>query len=121
MCGSGGDPAPIFPSLGQAYDDSSIAFAWQIKDAKMTLTLVTDLDGKDAPLLMNGKPSGETMATKLVDAHHSTTVVKMNGEAFGTSKGTFSDDLNTMTVENDFRAAVGGSAMGKTTEVWVRR
>jgi hypothetical protein len=60
------------------------------------------------------------MAIKLVDKRHSTTVVKMNGKPFGTSKGTFSEDFKTLTVENDFTATVGGNTAGKSTEIWVR-
>jgi len=87
----------------------------------MSMSLVSSLDGKDAPLLANGKPSGETMAIKLIDKLHSSTIVKMNGQPFGTSKATFSADFKTMTVENDFTSTVGGMTAGKSTEVWVRQ
>jgi len=87
----------------------------------MSMSLISGLDGKDAPLVLNGKPSGETMAIKLIDKLHSSTIVKMNGQPFGTSKATFSPDFKTMTVENDFASSVGGNTAGKTTEVWVRQ
>ena len=87
----------------------------------MSMTVVSGLDGKDAPVMMNGKDSGQTMAITLVDRLHSATVVKMNGKPFGTSKATFSPDFKTMTVENDFTVAVGGNPAGKTTEVWTRK
>ena len=85
------------------------------------MSVVSALDGKDAPVLLNGKDSGETMAISLVDKLHSLTVVTMKGKPFGTSKGTFSADFNTLTVENDFSASVGGNPPGKTTEVWTRK
>jgi len=94
---------------------------WHIAQANMVLTIVLPLDGTSAPLLINGKPSGETMSTKLVDKLHTTTIVKMNGKPFGTSKATFSADYRTMTVENDFSESVGGNQAGKTTEVWRRK
>jgi hypothetical protein len=94
---------------------------YHIKEAKMELTIVSALDGTDAPLLINGKPSGETMAIKVIDARHSSTVLKMNGKPFGTSKGTFSADFNTLTVENDFASAVAGNPAGKSTETWTRK
>ena len=94
---------------------------YNIKEPPIVLTIVSALDGNDAPVLINGKPSGETMAIKMVDPRHSSTVVKMNGKPFGTSKGTFSADFNTLTVENDFSAGVGGNPAGKTTEVWTRK
>jgi hypothetical protein len=78
-------------------------------------------DFADAPLLVGGKPSGQTMAIKLVDKLHSVGVVKMNGKPFGTSKATFSPDFKTMAVVNDFTATVGGNSAGKSTETWVRQ
>jgi len=94
---------------------------WQLKQAALVLSIVSKLDGNDAPLLANGKPSGETMAIKLIDKRHSSTIVKMNGKPFGTSKGAFSEDFKTLTVENDFAASVGGNQAGKSTEVWIRK
>jgi hypothetical protein len=87
----------------------------------MSMTVVSGLDGKEAPVMLNGKDSGETMAITLVDKLHSSTVVKMQGKPFGTSKATFSPDFKTMTVENDFTTSVGGNPAGKTTEVWTRK
>ena len=85
------------------------------------LTIVSALDGTESPVLMNGKPSGETMAIKVLDKLHSSTVVKMDGKAFGTSKGTFAPDFSTLTVENDFSGAAAGGAAGKSTEHWIRK
>jgi hypothetical protein len=92
---------------------------WHI--AKMVLTLVSELDGSDAPLLIDGKPSGETMSIKLVDKRHAVATVKMNGKAFGTSKSTYSEDFKTLTVENDFSGSAGGNQAGKSTEIWIRK
>src|SRR5215468_9197879 len=100
---------------------SEAKLTWTIKGANMVLTLVSKLDGNDAPLLLNGKPSGETMAIKRVDKRHSSTVVKMNGKQFGTSKGAFSEDFKTLTVENEYSESVGGNQAGKSTEVWIRK
>lgn len=91
-----------------------------IKDPPIILTVISALDGNEAPVLMNGKPSGETMAITLVDKFRSSTVLKMDGKPFGTSKGTFSPDFNTLTVENEFSSAAGNAA-GKSTEHWVRK
>jgi hypothetical protein len=70
---------------------------------------------------MGGKPSGETMAITRVDAHHVSAVVKMNGRPFGTSKATLSADRRTLTVINEFSSSAGGQAVGKSTEIWVRK
>ena len=85
------------------------------------LTLETKLDGSDAPLVMNGQPTGETMGIKRVDDHHTMTVLKLNGQQFGTSTATISDDGKTLTIENNITAPLGGRRVGKTTETWVRK
>jgi hypothetical protein len=101
---------------------SKAKLTYTLKDAKMVLTIVSNLDGSDAPVLLSGKPSGETMAIKRVDKRHATTVVKMNGKTFGTSKSSFSDDFNVLTVENDFTEGGGpANPPGKVTEVWTRK
>jgi hypothetical protein len=94
---------------------------YRIQEPPIVLTIVSALDGSESPVLMNGKPSGETMAIKLVDKLHSSTIVKMDGKPFGTSKGTFSPDFSTLTVENDFSGAAAGGAAGKSTERWIRK
>ena len=89
----------------------------------LAMTVESALDGKESPvLLMGGKPSGETMAITRIDAHHLSTVLKMNGQPYGTSKATLSADGKTLTVENEVtKPAVPGQPAGKTTEVWVRK
>jgi hypothetical protein len=47
------------------------------------------LDGADAPVLVAGKPSSETMAIKRVDDHHLTGLVKMNGRPSARRKARF--------------------------------
>lgn len=88
---------------------------------QILLTVDTQLDGKEAAVLMDGKPSGETMAIKRVDAHNASTVVKLNGTFFGTAKGTLSADGKTLTVLDDFTSSVGGYPAGKFTEVWDKK
>ena len=89
----------------EAWGKGKAKLVWTFKGhghGRLIMSVVSALDGKDAPVLLNGKDSGETMAISLVDKLHSLTVVKMKGKPFGTSKGTFSPDFNTLTVENDF-------------------
>lgn len=85
------------------------------------MTVESPFDGSDAPVLIGGKPSGETMAIKQVDDHHLSTVVKMNGRPFGTSEATLSTDGRTLTVINNVTSSAGGPPVGKSTEVWVRK
>ncbi len=94
---------------------------YRIQDPPIVLTVASALDGSESPVLMNGKPSGETMAIKLLDKLHSSTIVKMNGKPLGTSKGRFSPDFSTLTVENDFSGAGAGGVAGKSTERWIRK
>jgi hypothetical protein len=61
------------------------------------------------------------MEIKRLDDRHSMAVVKMNGKAIGTSKGTLSLDGRTLTVENEFTTDQAGHMIGKQTEIWVRK
>jgi hypothetical protein len=85
------------------------------------MTIQSPFDGSDAPLLVGGKPSGETMGIKWVDGHHTITVLKMNGQTLGTSKATFSADGKTITIEDEYTSTAGGQPVGKQTEIWVRK
>ena len=88
---------------------------------KALLTVESPFDGTEAPVLINGKPTGETMAIKRVDARHASTVLKMNGTPFGTSEATLSADGKTLTVLNEVTSQAGGQQQGKHTEIWVRK
>jgi hypothetical protein len=116
-----GKPAMTLTIDGWGRGKAKLTYDIKIKDTSMVLTIVSALDGNDAPVLINGKPSGQTMAIKMIDARHASTVLKINGQPFGTSKGAFSADYNTLTVENDFASAVAGNAAGKSTETWTRK
>jgi hypothetical protein len=98
-----------------------LSYRFDINGTKTSLTLASPFDGSEVPVLINGKPSGETMAIKRIDARHLFTVVKMNGKPFGTSKATLSPDAKLLTVINDVSSSAGGQAVGKTTEVWVKQ
>jgi hypothetical protein len=83
------------------------------------VTVVTALDGKEAPVMMDGKATGQTMATTRLDANHATTIIRMQGKMFGTSKAELSPDGRTITVENDMSAA--NPAAGKQMEYWDKK
>jgi len=84
----------------------------------MVLTIDSPLDGTDAPTLMGGKPSGQSMAIKRVDDRHYTAVVKLNGQPMMTATGVVSADGKTMTVEDVPQGAGNGA---RTTETWIRK
>lgn len=93
-------------------------------DVNGTVTIMkidSKFDGSEAPVLINGKPSGETMSIKKVDDHHITTTMTMSGKPFGTSKATLSADGKTLTVLNDYSTSMGGGPVGKSTEIWVKK
>ena len=94
---------------------------YRIPGIDAVLTVESPFNGAEVPVLMAGKPSGETMAITQVDDRHWTTLLKMNGKLFGTSKATLSADERTLTVENDMTAAVGANSAGKSTETWVKK
>jgi hypothetical protein len=98
-----------------------LSYHFDINGTKTSLTIASRFDGSEAPVLINGKPSGETMGIKRLDDHHYFTVVKMNGKPFGTSKATLSPDAKVLTVLNDNSSPAGGQAAGKSTEVWVKQ
>lgn len=100
--------------------NGGLRFTWQIPamggQPASTMTVDSPMNGADAPVLVGGKPSGETMAIKRVDDHHYSATVKMNGKPFGTSNSTVSADNKTMTVDSVF-----GTGGQKVTETWVRK
>jgi hypothetical protein len=116
-----GSKAGVITMTIEEWGKGNAKLTYRFKGSDMVLTIVSPLDGSDVPVLMNGKPSGETMGIKLVDKYHSVTVLKMDGKQFGVSKGTYSDDFTKLTVENDMTAGAQGQTAGKTTETWVRK
>jgi hypothetical protein len=94
---------------------------YRIPGIDAIMTVESPFDGSEVPVLLGGRPSGETMAIKQTDGRHWTTVLKMNGQLFGTSKATLSADERTITVENDMTATAGTNPAGKSTETWVKK
>jgi hypothetical protein len=104
-----------------AWGKGGCKLTYRFKGSPTVMTVASPMDGTDAPVLVNGKASGQTMAIRLVDKHHASTEIKMNGKQFGTSRATLSDDFSKMTVENEFTEATPTEKAGKRTEVWVRK
>jgi hypothetical protein len=102
----------------EACCNGGLRFVYQIPpmggQPASTMTVDSPMDGRDAPALVGGKPSGETMAIKRVDDRHYSAVVKMNDQSFGTSNGTVSADGKSMTVDSVYQGT-------KTIETWVRK
>lgn len=98
-----------------------LIYHFDVKGTETILSVESAFDGSEAEVLIDGKPSGETMAITRVDDHHTSTVVKLNGKEFGTSKATLSADGKVLTVVNDYSSSVGGQTVGKSTETWTRK
>jgi hypothetical protein len=94
-----------------------LTYRIKVPAGEMVSTVESALDGKDAAVVLNGKPTGESMAIKGLDDHHTVAVLKFKGEAFGTAKWTFSPDFKTLTVENEITKDAAGRKAGKHTEV----
>lgn len=98
-----------------------LTYRFTVGAETIVMMVSSPFDGTEVPVLVNGKPSGETMAIKRVDGHHASSVLKMNGQPFGTSKSTLSADARTITVLNEVASDAGGSPVGKVTETWLKQ
>jgi hypothetical protein len=87
----------------------------------MVMTIVTQLDGKDAPVLLNGQPSGQTMAIKLIDDRHTFAVVKFQGREGSTAKSELSADGKVLKVENMMPSSAGGAGQVIQVEYWDKK
>ncbi|HSA59591.1 MAG TPA: hypothetical protein VLJ37_07900 [bacterium] len=85
------------------------------------MSLESALDGSEAAVIVDGKPSGETMAIKRLDDRHTFTTLKMNGQPFGTSKAELSADGKTINVQNETPSPTAGGPPMKSTETWDRK
>ena len=81
-------------------------------------TVLTPLDGKDVPLLVNGKPSGQTMGIKKVNNHHTVTILRFRGKETGISKAEISPDGKVLKIETDYAE---WNPIGKEIQYWDRQ
>ena len=97
-----------------------LIFHMAVDQKTQTMTVESRFDGSDAPVLAEGKPTGETIALKRGNERQTTAVFKRNGQVFRTSTSTESADRKTLTVENEF-IEPAGKVTGKMTETYVRK
>lgn len=81
-------------------------------------TVLTPLNGNDVPVLVNGKPSGQTMGIKKIDSRHTVTVLRFKGKETGISKAELSPNGKVLTVETDYATS---NPMGKEIQYWDRQ
>lgn len=84
-------------------------------------TIVTMLDGKDVPVLIDGKPSKQTMGISRVDGRHTVNVIKFGGKEIGVSKAELSADEKFIRVETDYPDSNPGAPAGKQIQFWDRK
>jgi len=65
-------------------------------------TVLTPLNGNDVPVLVNGKPSGQTMGIRRIDSRHTVTVLKFQGVETGISKAELSPNGKVLKIETDY-------------------
>jgi hypothetical protein len=82
------------------------------------MTVETALDGKDAPNLVDGKPSGQSMQIRKIDERHTNTVLKFQGKQTGISKSELSADGKTITAENDYLDSAANESASKQIQHW---
>jgi hypothetical protein len=83
--------------------------------------IMTPLDGKDVPVLIDGKPSGQTMGITKIDSHHTVNVIKFKGKEIGVSKAELSTNGKVIKVETDYSDSNPGAPAGKQIQYWDRQ
>ena len=96
---------------------------YHIRFGNQTQVMVVEspFNGTAVPVIVDGKPSGETMAIKQTDSRHWTTTMTMDGKPFGTSSAEISVDGKTLNVENKITFAAAGQSAGVQKEVWTKK
>ena len=89
--------------------------------ASSVSTVLTPLDGKEVPVLVNGKPSGQTMRIRKIDSRHTVTVMMFHGEERSVSKSEISPDGKVLTVETEYSTSNPIGLTGKQIEHWKRQ
>jgi hypothetical protein len=84
---------------------------------QMVMSFETQFDGKDVPVLVDGKPTSEVMMIKRLDDRHVIGAWKIDGKPAGTSRSEMSADGKVVRVDNDSLDA----ATGKKTVYWDKK
>jgi hypothetical protein len=112
--------SPITMTVEPVGTGARLTYRFKNPDPKkaniLTMIVESKFDGSESQVLIDGKPSGETMEIKRVGANHTETVVKVNGKPMGNSKSELSADGRTITVENEVQDAPDRKRL--VTEHW---
>jgi hypothetical protein len=97
-----------------------ITYRVKMADKETVMVVESALDGTDAPVKVDDKPSRQTSAWKRLDDRHISAVGKVNGQTFEISKGEVSADGKTLTVQKEYPSDAQGNPV-KITEIWDRK
>ena len=116
------NPLPDGPtSLSVEAAGSGRKLTYRFADPNKVMTIVTQLDGKDAPVLLNGQPTGQTMAIKRIDDRHVFAVVKFQGNEGSNAKSELSADGKVLKVENMLPSSAGAAGRVIEVEYWDKK
>jgi hypothetical protein len=106
----------------EPYGASSLKITYRAKlgAQETVMVLESPMDGTDAAIKIDDKPSAQTSAWKRLDERHISAVMKVNGRPAEISKGEISADGKTLTIQKEYPAAAQGSPV-KITEIWDRK
>lgn len=80
-----------------------------------TVAVVTLGDGKEAPVTLDGKASGQSWAMRFLDVAHNLCIVRLDGKHVSTQKSELSEDGKVIKVET---IAVGRPAREAIIDYW---
>jgi len=101
---------------------SGLKITYRVKTASNETVMVVEsaMNGTDAPVKVDDKPSAQTSAWKRLDDRHISAVGKVHGQAFEYSTGEVSADGKTLTVQKDYPSTPQANLV-KITEIWDRK
>lgn len=89
--------------------------------ASTVSTVLTTLDGKEVPVLVNGRSSGQTMRIRKIDSHHTVAIMLSQGKGKFVSKSEISPDGKVFTVETDYTTSNPIGRARTQIEYWNRQ
>lgn len=116
------DPAPGAPltmTVEAVGNGRKLTYKFGPDAPVRVMVILTQLDGKDAPVLADGQPMGHTMGIRTIDSRHTFAVLKIKGQEYGTSKSEVSADGRVLKVEMMATSAGNGEVL--MVEYWDKK
>src|SRR5215216_6770525 len=94
------DGSRVTMTLESAGTGRVLTYRIERPDGKIrTLVVATELDGRDAEVSVDGKPSGQTMSFQTLDDRHTVSIVKLNGKPVSTQRFEIAADGKVLKVD----------------------